>query len=153
MLKDVMGILTCNMESPTVKFKPLAWTLWHFANKLPVVPIRLMKGGDCCERLKNNIFVTDRQMHAWCIPYQYGRCFEDYIISKIYFDRSGYGSIQTTCQDAKKRAQSIAINDVRDWFKKNVEQKKQLRGQNSFIPPYPFYEFQFHLFLYHQWYT
>ena len=34
---------------------------------------------------------------------------------------------------------------LRNSFKKK-EQKKQLRGQNSFIPPHPFYEFQFDLF-------
>ena len=72
--------------------------------------------------------------------------YKDDIISKIYFDRSGYGSIQTTYQDAKKKEPTITINDVRKWFQKNVEQKKQLRGQNSFIPPHPFYEFQFDLF-------
>ena len=68
------------------------------------------------------------------------------IISKIYFDRSGFGSIQTTYKDAKEKEPSITLNDVKEWFKKNVEQKKQLRGQNSFIPPHPFYEFQMDLF-------
>ena len=64
------------------------------------------------------------------------------IISKIYFDRSGFGSIQTTYQDARAKDKTITLDDVKEWFKKNVEQKKQLRGQNSFIAPYPFYEFQ-----------
>ena len=68
------------------------------------------------------------------------------IISKIYYDRSGFGSISTTYKDAKEKEPSITLNDVKEWFKKNVEQKKQLRGQNSFIPPHPFYEFQMDLF-------
>ena len=38
------------------------------------------------------------------------------------------------------------MRDIEEFFKKNVEQKKQLRGQNSFIPPHPFYEFQMDLF-------
>ena len=68
------------------------------------------------------------------------------IISKIYFDRSGFGSIQTTYKDAKAKEPTITLNDVKEWFKENVEQKKQLGGQNSFIPPHPFYEFQMDLF-------
>ena len=67
------------------------------------------------------------------------------IISKIYFDRSGFGSIQTTYRDARAKDKTITLNVVKEWFKKNVEQKKQLRGQNSFIAPYPFYEFQMDL--------
>ena len=68
------------------------------------------------------------------------------IISKIYFDRSGFGSIQTTYQDARAKDKTITLNDVKEWFKNNVEQKKQLRGQNSFIAPYPFFEFQMDFF-------
>ena len=33
-----------------------------------------------------------------------------------------------------------------NFFRENVEQKKQIRGKNSFIAPEPFYEFQFDLF-------
>ena len=68
------------------------------------------------------------------------------IIGKIYFDRSGYGSKQTTLRDAKEKDKTITMRDVEEFFRKNVEQKKQLRGQNSFIPPHPFYEFQMDLF-------
>ena len=68
------------------------------------------------------------------------------IISKIYFDRSGFGSKATTLRDAKEKDKTITMKDVEDFFRKNVEQKKQLRGQNSFIPPHPFYEFQMDLF-------
>ena len=67
-------------------------------------------------------------------------------IGKIYFDRSGYGSKQTTLRDAKEKDKTITMKDIEEFFRKNVEQKKQLRGQNSFIPPHPFYEFQMDLF-------
>ena len=63
------------------------------------------------------------------------------IISKIYFDRSGFGSINRTYQESKQKDKSITLNDVKEWFKKHVEQKKQLRGFNSFISPHPYYEF------------
>ena len=53
------------------------------------------------------------------------------IIGKIYFDRSGYGSKQTTLRDAKEKDKTITMKDVEEFFRKNVEQKKQLRGQNS----------------------
>ena len=68
------------------------------------------------------------------------------IISQIYFDRSGFGSKQTTLKDAKEKDKTITMKDVEEFFRKNVEQKKQLRGQNSFIPPYPNYEYQMDLF-------
>ena len=68
--------------------------------------------------------------------------YQHYIVSKTYYDRSGYGSITTTYKDAKQKEQSISINDVKEWFKKNIEQKKQLRGNNSFIAPHPYFEFQ-----------
>ena len=47
------------------------------------------------------------------------------IISKIYFDRAGYGSKATTLKDAREKDKSIKMSDVEDWFKKNVEIKKQ----------------------------
>ena len=68
------------------------------------------------------------------------------IRSKTYFDTSGYGSITTTYKDAKQKEQSITLNDVKEWFQKNIEQKKQLRGKSSFISPHPYFEFQLDLF-------
>ena len=43
---------------------------------------------------------------------------KDDIIKNIYFDRSGFGSVQTTYQDAKKKEPSITLTDVKEWFKK-----------------------------------
>ena len=71
---------------------------------------------------------------------------KDDIINNIYYDRSGYGSIATTYKDAKEKDKKITLNDVKEWFKKNVEQKKQLRGFNSFVAPHAFFEFQIDLF-------
>jgi len=68
------------------------------------------------------------------------------LLKKIYYDKSGYGSIKTTYDDARKKNKSISRDDVKDFFKEYVEQKKQLRGYNSFIAPYANYEYQVDLF-------
>ena len=68
------------------------------------------------------------------------------IISKIYFDKSGYGSIKTTFEDARKKDNSITIEDVKQFFNEKVNKKTQLKGYNSFVAPYAYYEFQFDLF-------
>ena len=71
---------------------------------------------------------------------------KDDIIKNIYFDRSGFGSVQTTYQDAKKKEPSITLNDVKEWFKKNVEVKRKQRGFNSFVAPYNSHTYQIDLF-------
>ena len=38
------------------------------------------------------------------------------IISKIYFDRSGYGSKATTLKDARETDKSIKMSDVEEFF-------------------------------------
>ena len=45
------------------------------------------------------------------------------IISKVYYDKSGYGSIKTTLDDARKIDKSITINDVKEFFNNNVDKK------------------------------
>ena len=67
------------------------------------------------------------------------------IISKIYFDKGGFGSKKVTLEDARKKDKSINAQDVEEFFKKNVEEKKQLRGYNSFVAPRPYYEYQIDL--------
>ena len=69
------------------------------------------------------------------------------IISKIYTDPSGFGSIKKTLDEAKQVDKSITIDDVKDWFRKNVEKKNQLKGMNSCVAPHPYYEYQLDLFL------
>jgi hypothetical protein len=58
---------------------------------------------------------------------------KDDIISKVYFDPAGYGSINETLKDAKKYDSSITYEDVKKWKDKHTERKTNLRGQNSFI--------------------
>ena len=38
------------------------------------------------------------------------------ILKKIYYDRSGYGSMLSTYQDGKKKDETITMNDVKDFF-------------------------------------
>ena len=71
---------------------------------------------------------------------------KDDIIKGVYFDRSGFGSVQKTYQEARQKDKTITINDVKKWFEKNVERKKQLSGHNSFVAPYAKYEYEIDLF-------
>ena len=64
------------------------------------------------------------------------------IISKIYFDRSGYGSKATTLKDARETDKSINMSDVEEFFKKNVEIKKKPMKYNSYIALYNKYTYQ-----------
>jgi len=55
------------------------------------------------------------------------------IINNVYKDKSGFSSIQKTYKEANAKDSTITLQNVRDWFAKNVERKKQLKGYNSFI--------------------
>ena len=68
------------------------------------------------------------------------------IIKKIYDDPGGYGSMQDTFKEAKKVDSSIKFSDVKDWFERSVERKKNLRGFNSYISLGPRDEFEVDLF-------
>ena len=68
------------------------------------------------------------------------------IITKVYNDPSGFGSLKNTLSDAREIDKTITIEDVKKWFDSNVEQKKQLPGSNSFIPNGNKYEYQIDLF-------
>ena len=68
------------------------------------------------------------------------------IINDIYFDKSGFASKAVTLKDARQKDKSITAEDVNEFFRKNVEEKRKMRGQNSFIAPHAFWEFQFDLF-------
>ena len=67
-------------------------------------------------------------------------------INDIYYDRAGFGSLRTTLQDAKARDPSITMDDVRRFFARNVEEKRKPRGENSFVAPAPYWEYQIDLF-------
>ena len=68
------------------------------------------------------------------------------IINDTYFDRGGFGSRARTLQEARKKDKSITAEDVNEFFRKNVEQKRKQTGQNSFVAPNAYYEFQVDLF-------
>ena len=68
------------------------------------------------------------------------------IINDIYYDRSGFGSRATTLKDAREKDRSITKEDVEEFFKKNVEEKRRPRGENSFVAPHAYFEFQLDLF-------
>ena len=71
---------------------------------------------------------------------------EDEIISKSYYDEAGYGSVKQTYLEARAKDSSIKYDDVKKWLYKEVEQKKQLKGYNSFIANAPKEECQIDLF-------
>lgn len=68
------------------------------------------------------------------------------IISKIYHDPAGYGSVKQTYLEARAKDPSITYADVQKWLSKAVDQKKQLKGYNSFIANEPKEEYQIDLF-------
>lgn len=68
------------------------------------------------------------------------------IINDMYFDRAGFGSRRTTLKDAREKDKSIKMEDVEEFFKKNVEVKKKQRGQNSFVAPHNHHTYQLDLF-------
>ena len=68
------------------------------------------------------------------------------IISDIYFDRAGYGSLKTTLADAREKDKTIKMEDVKQFFAKNVDEKRKPRGENSFVAPHPYFEYQLDLF-------
>ena len=68
------------------------------------------------------------------------------IISSIYYDRSGYGSRAQTVKDSREKDKSITKEDVEEFFRKNVEEKRKPRGVNSFVAPHAHFEYQVDLF-------
>ncbi len=71
---------------------------------------------------------------------------KDKIISSIYYDESGYGSIKTTYSDARLKSTKITLKYVQEWFRTNVGNRAQPGGTNSFIAPHAYYENEIDLF-------
>jgi hypothetical protein len=67
------------------------------------------------------------------------------VISKIYYDPAGYGSVQTIYKDARLKDKTITLKDVQSWFSGNVNNKRQPGGTNRFVAPGPYYEYQMDL--------
>ena len=70
----------------------------------------------------------------------------DELIKKVYYDPGGYGSIQDTFKEVKKLNSSVKLDDIKDWFERTIERKKNLRGFNSYISKGPLDEFEVDLF-------
>ena len=68
------------------------------------------------------------------------------IIGNIYFDKSGFGSKNTTLKDAKEKDKSITMKDVEEFFKKNVEIKKIREATTAFFAPYNNHTYQVDIF-------
>ena len=49
-------------------------------------------------------------------------------------------------KDARQKDKTITMSDVNEFFKNNIEEKRKPRGQNSFVAPHSFWEFQLDLF-------
>ena len=64
------------------------------------------------------------------------------IIEKVNYDKSGHGSIGQTLTDARHIDKTITYSNVKDWFDENIENKRQLKGQNSFIANHAYQEFE-----------
>ena len=68
------------------------------------------------------------------------------IISSIYYDRAGFGSRAQTLKDSREKDATITKEDVEEFFRKNVEEKRKPRGENSFVAPHAHFEYQVDLF-------
>ena len=68
------------------------------------------------------------------------------IIGNIYYDKSGFSSKAKTLKDAKEKDKSIKMADVEEFFKTNVEIKKNPRGYNSFVAPSNNHTYQVDIF-------
>ena len=66
-------------------------------------------------------------------------------IARIYYDPAGYGSKKETFDQVKKINKNVKYSDIVDFFDKHIEQKKNLRGMNSFIASHSYEEFQMDL--------
>ena len=75
------------------------------------------------------------------------------VISKIYNDPGGHGSIKETFQDARQKDKTITLFDVKKWFESNTQRKQNLAGFNSYVAPKPFFEYQVDLFFTGDWDT
>ena len=70
----------------------------------------------------------------------------DKIIRGIYYNEAGYGSIKTTYREERLKNNKITLKYVQEWFRKNVGNKAQPGGTNSFVAPEAYYEYQIDLF-------
>ena len=69
------------------------------------------------------------------------------IIAKSYNGPEGGKPAIKTWQDVRDIDPRITLNEVKGWFKLNVDPKRQAWGErNSYIAPGPYHEYQMALF-------
>ena len=71
---------------------------------------------------------------------------KDKILKDLYYNESGYQSINNLYKEAKEKDNTITLNYVKGWYKHFNEPKTQLKGSNSYIAPDPYFEYQLDLF-------
>jgi len=71
---------------------------------------------------------------------------KDKILKDLYYNDSGYQSINNLCKEAKEKDNTITLNYVKGWYKHFNEPKTQLKGTNNYIAPDPYFEYQLDLF-------
>ena len=67
---------------------------------------------------------------------------KDEVISKIYNDRGGFGSVLKTYKDSKEQDNTITLDNVKSWFYRNIENKRKPTGYNSYINDEAYDEYQ-----------
>ena len=67
-------------------------------------------------------------------------------ISKVYNDKSGFGSLKQTISDVKRYFPEIKRADVEKWYKNNVAYTILNRGSNYFVVSEALRIFQIDLF-------
>ena len=70
-------------------------------------------------------------------------------ISKAYYDdEDGFGSMNKALTEAKRYNEKVSLEDVRNWFAKNIGTKRNLKGYNSFVVDQAYVEYQMDLFFF-----
>ncbi len=65
------------------------------------------------------------------------------LIAKVYRGPDGGKPAFETWQDAREINPAITLNEVKGWFKLNVQPKGQVWGKrNSYVAPHAFFEYQ-----------
>ena len=64
-------------------------------------------------------------------------------ISKVYHGPEGGKPAFKTWQDAREINPRITLNEVKGWFKQNIQPKNQVWGKkNSYVAPHAYFEYQ-----------
>lgn len=71
---------------------------------------------------------------------------KEQLLSKLYYDPSGFQSQQKLYEQARKLDRSITMKEVRDWHQRNIERTRYYGGTNSFVAPHAHYEYQIDMF-------